>query len=94
MKTATLSASWEPRDDFKLGLKDVEGEMTYLGSRVWRNPHIDIVEKEEPKPGPTEVLLELQACGICGSDVHMRQTDEDGYIFYPGLTAFPVTLGQ
>ena len=59
MKTATLSASWEPRDDFKLGLKDVEGEMTYLGSRVWRNPHIDMVEKEEPKPGPTEVLLEL-----------------------------------
>ncbi len=24
----------------------------------------------------------------------MRQTDEDGYIFYPGLTAFPVTLGH
>ncbi len=94
MKTATLSASWEPKADFKLGLKDVEGELTYLGSRVWRNPHIDMVEKEEPKPGPTEVLLELQACGICGSDVHMRQTDEDGYIFYPGLTAFPVTLGH
>lgn len=94
MKTATLSASWEPKADFKLGLKDVDGKLTYLGSRVWRNPHIDIVEKEEPKPGATEVLLELQACGICGSDVHMRQTDEDGYIFYPGLTAFPVTLGH
>ncbi len=94
MKTATLSASWEPRADFKLGLKDVEGKLTYLGSRVWRNPHIDMMEKEVPKPGPTEVLLELQACGICGSDIHMRQTDEDGYILYPGLTAFPVTLGH
>ncbi len=94
MKTATLLANWEPKPDFKLGSKDVERKLTYLGSKVWRNPHIDIVDKEVPKPGPTEVLLEVQACGICGSDVHMRQADEDGYIFYPGLTAFPVTLGH
>jgi threonine dehydrogenase-like Zn-dependent dehydrogenase len=26
--------------------------------------------------------------------VHMRQADKDGYIFYPGLTAFPCTLGH
>lgn len=31
---------------------------------------------------------------ICGSDVHMNQAYEDGYIYYPGLTAFPVTLGH
>jgi threonine dehydrogenase-like Zn-dependent dehydrogenase len=40
------------------------------------------------------VLIEVKACGVCGSDVHMNQADEEGYIFYPGLTAFPATLGH
>jgi threonine dehydrogenase-like Zn-dependent dehydrogenase len=51
-------------------------------------------EKEFPEIGPTECLIEVKACGICGSDVHMAQADKEGYTFYPGLTAFPVTLGH
>lgn len=94
MKSVTLFADWDPKPDFRLGSKDIEGKLTYLGSKVWRNPHIEIVEKEEPVPGPTDVLIKVKACGICGSDVHMFQTDKDGYIFYPGLTAFPCTLGH
>ncbi len=89
MKTVCLSAEWDPRPEFKLGSRDVEGKLTYLGSKVWRNPRIEIVEKQNPTPGPEEVLIKVQACGICGSDVHMLQSDSDGYIFYPGLTAFP-----
>jgi threonine dehydrogenase-like Zn-dependent dehydrogenase len=94
MKTVTLYADWDPKPDFKLGSKDVEGKLTYLGSKVWHNPYVKIIEKEVPKPGPTEVLIEVKACGICGSDVHMLQTSDDGYIYYPGLTAFPATLGH
>ena len=94
MRAVHLVADWDPKPDFKLGSKDVEGKRTYLGSKVWRNPRTEIVEKQVPEPGPTEVLIEVQACGICGSDVHMRQSNEDGYIFYPGLTAFPTTLGH
>ncbi len=89
MKTVTLFADWDSKPDFELGSKDIEGELTYLGGKVWRNPVIKVVEKEIPQVGPTEVLIKVKACGICGSDVHMFQTDEDGYIFYPGLTAFP-----
>jgi threonine dehydrogenase-like Zn-dependent dehydrogenase len=94
MRTVNLVADWDPKSDFKLGAKDIEGKLTYLGSKVWRNPRTEIMEKTVPKPGPTEVLIEVQACGICGSDVHMRQSDDDGYIYYPGLTAFPATLGH
>jgi len=94
MKTVTFSANWEPKSDFKLGPKDIEGKLTYLGSKVWRNPTLQVVEKEIPEIGPTEVLTKIKACGICGSDVHMAQKDEEGYIFYPGLTAFPVSLGH
>lgn len=94
MKTNCLVADWDPRPDFKLGSRDIEGKLTYLGSKVWRNPRMKFVEKEIPVPGPEEVLIEVKACGICGSDVHMRQADKDGYILYPGLTAFPATLGH
>jgi threonine dehydrogenase-like Zn-dependent dehydrogenase len=94
MKAAVLFAEWSPKHDYKPSPKDIQGKLTYLGSKVWRNPKLKIVEKEVPVPGETEVLLEVKACGICGSDVHMFQTDADGYIYYPGLTAFPCTLGH
>lgn len=94
MKTVELYADWDPKPDFELGHKDIEGKLTYLGSKVWRNPQIRAVDKQVGEPGPTEVLIEVIACGICGSDVHMYQTDKDGYIYYPGLTAFPSTLGH
>lgn len=94
MKSVRLYAKWDPRPDFKLGLKDIDGKLTYLGSRVWREPEVKEEEMEVPKIKDTEVLVKVKACGICGSDIHMYQTDDDGYIFYPGLTAFPATLGH
>jgi scyllo-inosose 3-dehydrogenase len=94
MKTVTLFADWDPKPGFTLGSKDIEGKLTYLGSKVWRNPRIEMVDKKVPTPGPSDVLIEVKACGICGSDVHMLQSDRDGYIYYPGLTAFPCTLGH
>lgn len=94
MKTVTLYADWQPKPDFKLGAKDIDGKLTYLGSKVWKNPELKIVEKDVPKIESTEVLIKVKACGICGSDVHMAQADDDGYIWYPGLTAFPATLGH
>ncbi len=94
MRGVTLIADWDPRPGFKLGPKDIEGKQTYLGSRVWRNPRIEMREYEIPKPGPRDVLLEVKACGICGSDVHMAQADDEGYTWYPGLTGFPCILGH
>jgi threonine dehydrogenase-like Zn-dependent dehydrogenase len=94
MKAVELLAKWNPKPTFTLGSKDIDGKLTYLGSQVWRNPIIRILEKEIPKIEPNEVLIKVKRCGICGSDVHMAQTYEDGYIYYPGLTAFPVTLGH
>lgn len=94
MKTATLFAEWQPKKDFKLGLKDIDKKLTYLGSQVWVNPQVKIVDKPIPEIGPNEVLIKVKACGICGSDVHMAQANEEGYIWYPGLTAFPCVLGH
>ena len=94
MKAVRLSADWKPRPGFKLGSKDIEKRQTYLGSRVWHDPRLSIESVPVPKPGPGQVLIEVKACGICGSDVHMAQSDDQGYILYPGLTGFPCTLGH
>jgi threonine dehydrogenase-like Zn-dependent dehydrogenase len=94
MKAVRMYADWEPRPDFKLGPKDIEGRQTYLGSRVWRNPSIKLEEIEAPEPQGNQVLLEVKACGICGTDVHMAQMDDEGYMLYPGLTGFPCTMGH
>jgi threonine dehydrogenase-like Zn-dependent dehydrogenase len=94
MEAIELNAKWEPKPNFKLGSKDIEGKLTYLGSQVWRNPAIRKIDTDVPEIKQNEVLIKVKRCGICGSDVHMAQTDEDGYIYYPGLTAFPVILGH
>jgi len=95
MKAVRLHAKWDPRSDFKLGNKDVEGKVSWLGSKVWRYPEVRVEELPEPKiKRPSEVLIKVRACGICGSDVHMAQSDENGYILYPGLTGFPAVLGH
>jgi hypothetical protein len=34
-------------------------------------PHdIRLEERSQPQPGPKEVLVEIKAVGVCGSDVH------------------------
>lgn len=32
--------------------------------------HLEIADLPAPAPGPGEVLIRVEACGICGSDVH------------------------
>jgi scyllo-inosose 3-dehydrogenase len=94
MQAVRLHAEWDPKSDFVLGSKDIDGRQTYLGSKVWRHPNMKIESIDIPQPGPGQVLIEVKACGICGSDVHMAQPDDEGYIWYPGLTGFPCTLGH
>lgn len=67
MKAIELNAKWDPKPNFKLGLKDIDGKLTYLGSKVWRHPKSRIIEKEIPKIKPNEVLIKVKRCGILGS---------------------------
>lgn len=94
MKAVRLYADWDPKPEYRLGAKDVEKQQTYLGSQVWRNPRLQLEDVSVPEAGPGEVVFELKQVGICGSDVHMAQPDDNGYIWYPGLTGFPCTLGH
>ena len=42
---------------------------TYRAMQISRPGRLTLVERPVPVPGPGEVLLRVQACGICGADV-------------------------
>ena len=49
---------------------------------------MQVEDVDEPEPGPGEILLDVAACGICGSDLHFY---EDG--FHHDVE-YPMTLGH
>tara|TARA_Y100001970_G_scaffold20702_1_gene23340 strand:+ start:476 stop:1507 length:1032 start_codon:yes stop_codon:yes gene_type:complete len=42
----------------------------------------ELVEREDPTPGADEVVVAIQRCGICGSDVHAYV---EGWKYAPGI---------
>jgi alcohol dehydrogenase, propanol-preferring len=39
-------------------------------------PSLTIQEVARPQPGPDDVLLEVEACGVCHSDLHVAEGDQ------------------
>ena len=52
---------------------------------------IAIEEVETPVPGPGEVLVKVEACGVCHSDLHLAQGDWD---MLRGITKMPLIGGH
>ena len=48
---------------------------------------LDLVDMAKPKPGEDDLLIRVQACGICGSDVH-------GYDGSTGRRLPPIVMGH
>jgi len=94
MKGLVLDAVWEPRSDYVVSDWEKKTGKAITGNSIWRHPKLKVRDWADPTLGPQDVLLEIQACGVCGSDMHFYETDEDDYILYPGLTKFPTILGH
>ncbi len=94
MKGMVLDAKFEPRPDYHVSDFEEATGKALAGNMIWRHPKMEVVEKPDPEVRPQQILLEVQACGVCGSDMHFYETDEDDYILYPGLTKFPSITGH
>ncbi len=94
MRGLVLDAKWDPRPDYALSDWEKTTGKAITGSAIWRHPTLKVGEWPDPKPGPQDVIIAVQACGVCGSDMHFYETDKDDYILYPGLTKFPTILGH
>jgi propanol-preferring alcohol dehydrogenase len=52
---------------------------------------LTIEEVPTPEPGPGQVLIRVEACGVCHSDLHLAQGDWD---LLRGVTKIPLILGH
>ncbi len=94
MRTLMVEADWEPRKGFVPTPQDAERRLARNGNLVWKNPRFRVVDLPEPAVGEDEVLIRVRACGVCGSDVHMYEKDDEGYMVYPGMMRTPVVTGH
>lgn len=94
MKALTLNAEWAPKPDYKLSDREKETRKIKNGFMVWKHPSLDLGDVPDPTPAPDEVILEIAAVGICGSDMHMYESGDDGYMLYPGYVTAPNILGH
>ena len=47
-------------------------------------PHsVELRDVPDPKPGPQDVIMEVQAVGVCGSDLHMWTGHQSWKVEYP-----------
>ncbi len=94
MKALMLESEWVPKVGYNTSVKEEESHETSSASMVWKNPRLKLIEKDIPKIKEDEVLIKVGACGVCGSDVHMAESSEDGYMIFPGHTKFPCVIGH
>ncbi len=94
MKGLVLDAVWEPKPGYEVSAWEKKTGKAITGNSIWHHPKLEVRDWPDPEIGTQDVLLEIRACGVCGSDMHFYETDEDDYILYPGLTKFPTILGH
>lgn len=95
MRALTVQADWEPRPEYGVSDWERTERRAVVGSQVWRNPVWEVADHPVPQLSEAhEVLVQVRACGVCGADVHMRETDDDGYLLLAYRTRMPVVIGH
>jgi hypothetical protein len=94
MKGLVLDAVWEPKPDYTVSNWEKETGKAITGNSIWRHPKLQVKEVPDPQIKSDQILLQVKACGICGSDMHFYETDDQDYMLYPGLTKFPSITGH
>jgi threonine dehydrogenase-like Zn-dependent dehydrogenase len=94
MKALTLAAEWSPKSEYNMTERERTTRKIKNGFMVWKNPSITVGNVADPTPQPDEVIIEVAAVGICGSDMHMYESGNDGYMLYPGYVTAPNILGH
>ncbi len=91
---AVLHANWKPREGYTPSSEETATRRARYASRVLHDPRVAVEDIAIPEVGTKDVLVRVKACGICGSDVHMHESDSEGYMVYPGLVKTPVVIGH
>ncbi len=95
MQAVQIRGEWSPRPDAELTPAEIDGGWAYDATRAWRHPVWELVELPVPEiRDPHDVLVRSRAVGVCGSDAHLYETDDDGYVLLPYRVRLPVVPGH
>lgn len=94
MQALVLDGEWAPREGYELSRDERKSRRAEESNSVWRDPELSLEHRDRPEPASNEVLVRVRYAGVCGSDVAMTETDEEGYVHYPAYTALPNVLGH
>lgn len=94
MRALVLDGKFDPRPDYPVSDMERRNRIARKGSSVWRHTTLEVKEIPDPEVGPEDVLIRIRSCGVCGSDLHLYETDDEGYLIYPSWTKLPVVIGH
>lgn len=94
MEALVLDAEWNPRPDYELSDQEREQRRATNSSQVWQHPELRVEDRPRPEPAEDEVLVRVRYAGVCGSDVAMIETDDEGYMHYSAYTKLPAVTGH
>ena len=94
MKALVLRGEWAPRRGYPVTEAEINSRKARVASQVWRHPTLALEQRADPSPAPDEVLIRVRACGVCGSDTHCIETDDEGYLLFSGPTRLPEVIGH
>jgi len=94
MRALQILATWDPKKEYHLTDKEIAEKRALKGNHIYRNPVLEMVEKEMPKPKDDEVLVKIGACGVCGSDIELLFNDDEGYTNWTSQCKWPCTIGH
>ena len=94
MRGFYVEADWDPKPGYKLSKRESETKRSARGNSIWRNLRAAVTDRPVPEIKADEVLLKVGAAGICGTDAHLLQLDDNGYTKYDGHSKYPIVLGH
>jgi threonine dehydrogenase-like Zn-dependent dehydrogenase len=94
MQAVVFEADWEPRSRYRITDRELQSRKARVASEVYRHPRFVRRNVPDPTPGPGEVVVQVGACGVCGSDTHCYESDADGYILFSGPVRLPCICGH
>jgi threonine dehydrogenase-like Zn-dependent dehydrogenase len=95
MRAVVITGEWAPRAGRVISPAELEGRWARDATAAWRAPRWEVGRREVPRvAGRYDVLIRCRAVGICGSDIHLYETDDEGYVLLPYRVRLPLVPGH
>ena len=94
MKCLQVSAEFKPKPTYSPTPRELQNKMALIGSEVFYNPRIELIDKPIPHPKSDEVLIKIGSCGVCGSDTMFLEPSPDNYSQFVAHCKLPCVIGH